>query len=152
MQAISNALEGEVSTNVPRLHEVPGFTTQTSAVSVFHQVSPASIAKAQTKASVLGLVIKYACKGKKPKGLAISKIRCKAVQKYLLQFVQLVMKQGLLHWIYITNDLESHQLVLPKEYHQMVLHMLHDDYVHQELDHTLALVRENSFGVQCTKM
>ena len=55
------------------------------------------------------------------------------------------MKQGVLHWIYITNDIESHQLVLPKEYHQAMLHMLHDDYSHQGLDHTLALVRERFY-------
>ena len=37
------------------------------------------------------------------------------------------MKQGVLHQIYITNDVESHYLVLPKEYHQAMLHMLHDE-------------------------
>ena len=94
--------------NTPKLHEVP------STVSVFDQVSLAAMAKVQAKDSVLGLVIQYVHKGRKPKGLAISKIRCKAVQKYLLQFDWLVMKQGVLHWIYITNDVESHQLVLSK--------------------------------------
>ena len=52
---------------------------QTSAVSDFDQVSPATMAKAQTKDSVQGLVIPYVSKGEKPKGLVISKIRCKAV-------------------------------------------------------------------------
>ena len=56
-------------------------------------------------------------------------------------------KQGVLHWIYITNDVESHQLVLPRKYHEAVLHMLHDDYDHQGLDWTLAVVRD-SIGVQ----
>ena len=55
------------------------------------------------------------------------------------------MKQGVLHWIYITNDVESHQLVLPREYHEAVLHMLHDVYGHQGLDWTLALVRERFY-------
>ena len=75
----------------------------------------------------------------------ISKIRCKAVCKYLLQFNQLVLKQGVLHCIYITNDVESHQLVLPLKHHKAVLRMLHDDYGHQELDQTLALVRERFY-------
>ena len=35
-QMISNTLEGEISENVPELHEVPGLTVQTSAVSVFN--------------------------------------------------------------------------------------------------------------------
>ena len=82
-QAICNTLEGE---NVPMLHAVSKLTVQTSAVSVFNQVSLATMAKAQTKDSVLGLVIPFMCKGEKPKGWVISKIRCKAVHKYLLQF------------------------------------------------------------------
>ena len=70
-----------------------------------------------------------------------AKIRCKVVEKYLLQFNHLVMKQGLLHQIYITNDVESHQLVLPRKYHQAVFCMLQDDYGQDRLDWTLALVR-----------
>ena len=100
------------------------------------------MAKAQHKDSVLGLVIPYIHKGVKPKGSMTSKIRCKAAQKYLLQFDRLVLKQGVLHHIYISNDVESHQLVLPLEYHEAVLHVLHDDYSHQGLDWTLALVRD----------
>ena len=60
----------------------------------------------------------------------------------MLEFDQLVLKEGVLHQIYITNDVESHQLVLPLKYHEAVLHMLHDDYGHQGLDRILALVRE----------
>ena len=61
----------------------------------------------KTKDSVLRPVMKYVCKGGKQKGLVISKIRwCKAVWKYLLQFDWLVMKQGVLHWIYITKDVD----------------------------------------------
>ena len=43
------------------------------------------------------------------------------------------MKQGGLHWIYITSDIESHQLMFPRKYHEAMLHMLHDDYGHQGL-------------------
>ena len=97
--------------NVPEFHEVPDLTVQTSAVSVFDQVSPATMAEAQTKDSVLGLVIPYTCKWEKPKGSVISKIRYKAVCKYLLQFDHLILKQGVLHQIYITKDVESHQFM-----------------------------------------
>ena len=38
MQAISSALEGEISVNVLQLHELPDLTVQISAVSVFDQV------------------------------------------------------------------------------------------------------------------
>ena len=63
----------------------------------------------------------------------------------MLQFNWLVLKQGVLHQIYITNDVESHQLVLPLEYHEAVVLMLDDDYGHQGLDWTLALVRERFY-------
>ena len=43
------------------------------------------------------------------------------------------------------SDVETHQLVLPLKYHETVLHMLHDDYGHQGLDWTLALVRERFY-------
>ena len=64
---------------------------------------------------------------------------------FLLQFDQLVMKQGVLHWIYTTSDVESQQLLLSKGYHQVVLFILHDDYGQQGLDQTLALVRERFY-------
>ena len=41
--------------------------------------------------------------------------------------------------------MESHQLVLPLEYHEAVFHMLHDDHGHHGLDWTLALVRERFY-------
>ena len=118
-QAASNLSEGEK--NVPKFYAVPNLTAQTSAVSVFDQVPPTTMAKAQHKDSVLGLVIPFIWKGVKPKGLVTAKIRCKAAWKYLLRFDRLVLKQGVLHRIYISNDVESHQLVLPLEYHRAVL-------------------------------
>ena len=142
-QAASNLLEGGKC--MPKFHAIPDLTAQTSAVSVFDLVPPATMAKAQCKDSVLGLVIPYICKGVEPKGLVIAKIRCKAAQKYLLQFDRLVLKQGVLHHIYISNDVETHQLVLPLGNHKTVLCMLHDDYGHQGLDQTLALVRERFY-------
>ena len=40
---------------------------------------------------------------------------------------------------------ETHQLVLPLEYHETVLHMVHDGYGHQGLDWSSALVTERNF-------
>ena len=106
VQAISNALEGEVSTNIPELPDVPNLTVQTNAVLTFDQVSLANMAKAQTKDSALELVIQYVFKGDKLKGFVISNICSKAVCKYLLQLDWLVLKQGVLHSVYIFNDVE----------------------------------------------
>ena len=130
---------------MPKFHAIPDLTAQTSAVSVFNQLSPATMAKAQHKDSVLGLVIPYIHKGVKPKGLVIAKIKCKAVQKYLLQFDRLVLKQGVLHCIYISNDVETHQLVLPWNITKLYFTLLHDNYGHQGLDWTLALVGERFY-------
>ena len=142
-QAASNLLEGEK--NMPEFHAIPDLTAQTSAVSVFDQVPPATMAKAHHKGSVLGLVIPFVCKGVNQRAWLLARIRCKAAWKYLLQFDRLVLKQGVLHHIYISNGVESHQLVLPLEYNEAVLCMLHDDYSHQGLDQTLALVRERFY-------
>ena len=49
VQALSHTSEGVISVNVPKLQEVPDLTVQTSAISVFDQVSPATMAKAQVK-------------------------------------------------------------------------------------------------------
>ena len=62
-QEVSSVMEGEIGMNVPELSEVPNLTVQTSTVSVFSQVSPATMGKAQNKDSVLGLFIQYICKG-----------------------------------------------------------------------------------------
>ena len=74
-QAISNSSEGE--SNGPKFPAVPLITVQTSAVSGFDQVPPATMAKGQTKDSVLGLVIPSVHKEVKPKGSLISKLDVK---------------------------------------------------------------------------
>ena len=66
-QAASNLLEGE--NNVAKFCAVPDLTVQTSAVSDFDQMSLGTMAEAQSKDSVLGLVIPFMHKGVKPKGL-----------------------------------------------------------------------------------
>ena len=71
-QAAYNLLDGENKN--PELCAIPELTAQTSAVSVFDQVPPATMAKAQLKDSVLGLVIPFVRKGVKPKVSVIAKI------------------------------------------------------------------------------
>ena len=105
VQAACNLSEGEK--NTPKCHAIPDLIAQTSAVSVFDQVPLATMAEAQLKDSVLGLVIPFIHKGVKQKVSAIAKIRCKAARKYVLQFDRLVLKKGVLHQIYISNDVEN---------------------------------------------
>ena len=54
----SNLLEGK---SMAKFHAIPDVTAQNSAVSVFNQMPPATMAKAQCKNSVLELVIPYIC-------------------------------------------------------------------------------------------
>ena len=100
-QAASNLLEGEKS--MPEFHAIPDLTAQTRcSLSFWSGATGHTMAEAQCKDSVLGLVIPYICKGS-----VIAKIRCKTARKYLLQFDRLVLKQGVLHCIYISNDEET---------------------------------------------
>ena len=89
---------------MPECHAIPDLAAQTSVVSVFNQVPLATMAEAQLKDSVLGLVIPFIHKGVKPKVLAIAKIRCKAARKYLLQFDRLVLKKGVLHRMHLAYE------------------------------------------------
>ena len=67
------------------------------SVSVLNQVTPKDMAGEQKRDSILCLVCQYVTAREKLKTLAISKIKSKAVQKYLPQFDRLTFKQGVLH-------------------------------------------------------
>ena len=73
---------------------------------------------------------------KKPKTSAIAKIKSKAVRKYFLQFNRLTIKKGVLHQLYIDNDVECHLMVLPLEYQGQVLCLLHDGQGDQGIELT----------------
>ena len=60
--------------------------SEVDAVSIFGKVSPEEMKEEQQKDPNLGLVYKQVTAGKKPKTSAITKIKSKAVRKYLLQF------------------------------------------------------------------
>ena len=77
--------------------------------------------------------------GEKPKTLAIVKIKSKAVRKYLLLFNRLTVQKEILHQLYINNNVEYHQMVLPIKYQAQVLLLLHDGQGHQGIERTIAL-------------
>ena len=99
----------------------------------------------QQKDPIFGLIYKQVTAGKKPKTSAISKMKSKAVRKYLFQFNWLNLKKGVLHWLYINNDVEYHQLILPIKYQGQVLTLLHDGQGHQGLEWTLTLCWERFY-------
>ena len=87
----------------------------------------------QQKDLILKLVYKQVTAGEKLKTSAIAKVKSKAVRKYLLQFDWLTLEKGVLHCLYINNDVEYHQLILPVKYQGQVLSLLHDGQGHQGL-------------------
>ena len=115
------------------------------AVSVFGKITPQEMKEEQQKDLILELVYKQVTAGKKSKTSAITKVKFKAVRKYLLQFDQLTLKKGVLHCLYINNDVEYHQLILPVKYQAQVLSLLHDGQGHQGLESTLALCQERFY-------
>ena len=79
-----------------------------NSVSAFNQVTPEDMVEEQKKDPILELVCPCITAWEKLKSLAITKIKSKAVWKYLLQFDRLTFKQGVLHCLYMNNDVEYH--------------------------------------------
>ena len=92
--------------------ELKEIVSKVNAVSIFGKVSPDEMKEEQQKDPILRLVYKQVTAGEKLKTSTIAKIKSKAVRKYLLQFEQLTLKKGVLHHLYINNDVEYHQLIL----------------------------------------
>ena len=55
------------------------------------------------------------------------------------------MKTGVLHWLFINNDVEFHQIVLPLKYQAQVVQLLHVGQGHQGIERTIALCREQFY-------
>ena len=87
----------------------------------------------------------------KPSKKVTYQIRSKLARKLALQWDRLILKQGVLHRLYIFNEMEYHQLVLPQWYHRKVLTALHDHMGHQGIDRTLDLLRERVYWPSMAK-
>ena len=125
--------------------EINEIVSGIDAVSIFGKVSPKEMKEKQQKDPILKLVYKQVTASKKPKTFAVTKIKSKAVRKYLLQFDQQTLRKGVLHQLYINNDVEYHQLILPVKYQAQVLNLLHVGQGHQGLERTLALCQERFY-------
>ena len=77
--------------------EIKEIVSEVNAVSIFGKVSPEEMKEEQQKDPILRLVYKQVTASEKPKTSAITKIKSKAVRKYLLQFERLILKKGILH-------------------------------------------------------
>ena len=100
------------------------------------------MAEEQQKDPQLHLVYEYVEANRWPTKSQLYKVKSKSVRKCLLQLDRLLLKNGVLHRLFINNDVEYHQLILPKKYRDSILESLHDDQGHQGLERTLSLIRE----------
>ena len=73
--------------------QLKDIVSEVNAVSIFGKVSPEEMKEEQQKDPILGLVYKQVTAGEKPKTSAITKIKSKAVRKYLLQLEWLTLKR-----------------------------------------------------------
>ena len=122
-----------------------------SMVDVFHQVPSTTMAENQAKDNQLAPVLEWVREGKQPTKAMIYQVRSKNTQQLMYQFHRLILKDGVLHRLYIHNDVEYHQLVLPQRYHKKILQSLHNDHGHQGIDRTLDLLRERVYWPTMTQ-
>ena len=83
-QEISCAVQSIVEEEYKQ--EINEIVSEVDAVSIFGKVSPEEMKEEQQKDPILKLIYKQVTAGKKPKTSAITKVKSKAVRKYLLQF------------------------------------------------------------------
>ena len=94
-QEISSAVQSIVEEEDKQ--EIDRIVSEVEAVSVFGKVTAEEMKEEQQKDPILKLVYKQVTVGKKLKTSAITKVKSKAVRKYLLQFNWLTLKKGVLH-------------------------------------------------------
>ena len=117
----------------------------TGMVSLFDSITPKEMAEFQRQDNQIAPIFAYVKQDQKPSKKATYQIRSKLARKLALQWDRLILKQGVLHRLYIFNEMEYHQLVLPQRYHRKVLTALHDHMGHQGIDRTLDLLRERVY-------
>ena len=123
----------------------------TSMVDVFHQVPSTTMAEHQANDNQLTPLLEWVCKGEQPTKAVIYQVRSKNTQQLMYQFHRLILKDGVLHRLYIHNNVEYDQLVLPQRYYKKVLQSLHNNLGHQGIDRTLDLLRERVYWPTMTQ-
>ena len=111
----------------------------TGMVNLFNSITPKEMAEFQRQDNQIAPILTYVEQDQKPSKKVTYQIRSKLARKLALQWHRLILKQGVLHRLYISNEMEYHQLVLPQRYHRKALTALHDHMGHQGIDRTLDL-------------
>ena len=123
----------------------------TGMVNLFNSITPKGMAEFQRQDNQIAPILTYVEQDQKPSKKVTYQIRSKLAHKLALQWDRLILKQGVLHRLYIFNEMEYHQLVLPQQYHRKVLTALHDHMGHQSIDRMLDLLRERVYWPSMAK-
>ena len=116
-------------------------SVQSNVVELFSHITPEQMAEFQGSDNQIGPILQWVKDGKFPSKLILYRVKSKATRKLFYQLDRLVLKQGVLHCLYINEDMEYHQLVLPQRLQGRVLRSVHNDMGHQGLERTLELLR-----------
>ena len=108
------------------------------------------MAKLQHLDNQISLALNFVKEDRIPTKNNIYKVRSRNARKLFYQFNRLILKKGVLHRLYIQEDIEYHQLVLPQKLQGKVLEALHDNMGHQALERTLDLLRERVYWPSMT--
>ena len=139
---IDNKLKDRIQVTDVAKEKLNGKTIEvaTGMVSLFDSITPKEMAEFQHQDNQIAPIFAYVEQDQKPSKKVTYQIRSKLARKLALQWDRLILKQGVLHRLYIFNEMEYHQLVLPQRYHRKVITALHDHMGHQGIDRMLDLL------------
>ena len=120
-------------------------SVQSNVVELFSHITPEQMAEFQGSDNQIGPILQWVKDSKFPSKSILYRVKSKATRKLFYQLDRLVLKQGVLHRLYINEDMEYHQLVLPQRLQGRVLRSVHNDMGHQGLERTLELLRERVY-------
>ena len=120
-------------------------SVQSNVVELFSHITPEQMAEFQGSDNQIGPILQWVKDGRFPSKSILYRVKSKATHKLFYQLDRLVLKLGVLHCLYINEDMEYHQLVLPQRLQGRVLRSVHNDMGHQGLERTLELLRERVY-------
>ena len=85
----------------------------TGMVSLFNSIPSKEMVEYQHQDNQILPVIEHVKNDQKPSKKFMYQIRSKLACKLVLQWDRLILKKGVLHRLYIWNEIEYHQLILP---------------------------------------
>ena len=122
------------------LGETEPIEVRSSLVDIFSHVTPKEMADFQQADNQISMVYPWVQDGKTPTKAVLYKTRSKTTRKLFHQFERLTLKKEVLHRLYVQEDMEYHQLVLPQRFHSKILWSVHNDMGHQGLEKMMELL------------